>query len=206
MKILNLYAGIGGNRKLWGNTHNITAVEIDNTRAEYYQELYPKDKIIVADSHEYLLKNYMNFEFIWSSPPCPSHSDIRRCGVKAGKHESIYPDMKLYEEIILLTHFSESKWIVENVVPYYKALISPTIIIDRHYFWCNFIVKTFRSNNKENIVNIHGGSTVYDFNIKDTKINDKRKTLRNLVNPEIGKHLLDCAIEDINQPKTIWEI
>lgn len=27
MKILNLYAGIGGNRKLWGDTHDITAVE-----------------------------------------------------------------------------------------------------------------------------------------------------------------------------------
>lgn len=28
MKILNLYAGIGGNRKLWGNEHDITAVEL----------------------------------------------------------------------------------------------------------------------------------------------------------------------------------
>lgn len=25
MKILNLYAGIGGNRKLWGDDHEITA-------------------------------------------------------------------------------------------------------------------------------------------------------------------------------------
>ena len=28
LKILNLYAGIGGNRKLWGNEHDITAVEL----------------------------------------------------------------------------------------------------------------------------------------------------------------------------------
>ena len=27
MKILNLYAGIGGNRLLWGNDHDITAIE-----------------------------------------------------------------------------------------------------------------------------------------------------------------------------------
>jgi hypothetical protein len=27
MKILNLYAGIGGNRKLWGDEHEIVAVE-----------------------------------------------------------------------------------------------------------------------------------------------------------------------------------
>lgn len=26
MKILNLYAGIGGNRELWGNEHEITGV------------------------------------------------------------------------------------------------------------------------------------------------------------------------------------
>jgi DNA (cytosine-5)-methyltransferase 1 len=37
MKILNLYAGIGGNRKLWGNKHNITAVEFNNTIAEKYK-------------------------------------------------------------------------------------------------------------------------------------------------------------------------
>lgn len=29
MKILNLYAGIGGNRKKWGDDHEITAVELD---------------------------------------------------------------------------------------------------------------------------------------------------------------------------------
>ena len=27
MKILNLYSGIGGNRKLWGDEHEVTAVE-----------------------------------------------------------------------------------------------------------------------------------------------------------------------------------
>ena len=30
MKILNLYAGIGGNRKLWGDEHEITAVELNS--------------------------------------------------------------------------------------------------------------------------------------------------------------------------------
>ena len=27
-EILNLYAGIGGNRKLWGDEHEITAIEL----------------------------------------------------------------------------------------------------------------------------------------------------------------------------------
>jgi len=29
MKILNLYCGIGGNRKLWPKNANVTAIEID---------------------------------------------------------------------------------------------------------------------------------------------------------------------------------
>lgn len=29
MKILNLYAGIGGNRKLWGDEHEITDLKGD---------------------------------------------------------------------------------------------------------------------------------------------------------------------------------
>ena len=40
MKILNLYAGIGGNRKLWGNEHEITAVEINPKIAEAYKTFF----------------------------------------------------------------------------------------------------------------------------------------------------------------------
>ena len=58
MKILNLYSGIGGNRKLWGNEHEITAVELDEDIAAIYKDFYPTDKVIVADAHEYLLNNF----------------------------------------------------------------------------------------------------------------------------------------------------
>ena len=43
MKILNLYAGIGGNRKLWGDEHEITAVENNREILDYYREHYPND-------------------------------------------------------------------------------------------------------------------------------------------------------------------
>jgi len=36
MKILNLYCGVGGNRKLWGNDHDITAIEADPLIAQIY--------------------------------------------------------------------------------------------------------------------------------------------------------------------------
>ena len=77
MKILNLYAGIGGNRKLWGNDHQITSVEYDPKIAAVYADLWPQDELVVGDAHEYLRLNHEQFDFIWSSPPCQSHSSFR---------------------------------------------------------------------------------------------------------------------------------
>ena len=58
MKILNLYSGIGGNRKLWNELSNdieVTAVEYDENIAKAYQDRFPKDKVIIGDSKDYLL-------------------------------------------------------------------------------------------------------------------------------------------------------
>ena len=99
MKILNLYAGIGGNRKLWEG-HEITAVEIDEKIAAIYHDFFPEDKILITDAHQFLLDHYQEYDFIWSSPPCPTHSRIRNeAGVGRGRNKPIYPDMKLYEVI-----------------------------------------------------------------------------------------------------------
>ena len=110
MKILNLYAGIGGNRKLWGDEHEITAVEYDENIAQIYQDIFPNDNVVVADAHEYLRLNYQDYDFIWSSPPCPSHSRIRQnVGVLHLNYEALFPDLKLYQEIIFLKHHMEIK-------------------------------------------------------------------------------------------------
>ena len=69
MKILNLYAGIGGNRKLWGNEHEVTAVEYLPEIAKIYKENFPNDSVVIADAHKYLEEHYSEFDFIWSSPP-----------------------------------------------------------------------------------------------------------------------------------------
>lgn len=125
MKILNCYAGIGGNRKLWGDSHNITAVEYDPKIASIYQDLYPNDTVIVGDAHEYLLNNYQEFDFIWCSPPCPTHSIINFTLNSIGVVR--YPDMTLYQEVILLQKFFKGKYCIENVKPYYEPLIQPQI-------------------------------------------------------------------------------
>ena len=196
MKILNLYAGIGGNRKLWGDEHEVTAIEIVPEIAKIYQDNFPKDKVIVTDAHEFLLQHYKKFDFIWSSPPCPSHSDIRRCSVHKGQNKAIYPDMKLYEEIILLKHFAlkKCKWVVENVTPYYKLLIEPKKV-NRHCFWSNFIIsnKTIKSPRIHN--DIVGSKPVFGFDISNEEVEEKRKILRNMVNPELGLHIFKCAFK-----------
>ena len=103
MKILNLYAGIGGNRKLWGFEHQVTAVEIDEEIAGIYKSNFPKDKVVVGDAHEYLINHYKEFDFIWSSPPCPTHSGTNY--FLQGQGIFRYPDYRLWQEIIFLKYF-----------------------------------------------------------------------------------------------------
>ena len=107
MKILNLYACLGGNRYKWDEVADIevTAVELDEEAAKLYQERFPNDKVIVADAHQYLLDHYTEFDFIWSSPPCPSHSRVKFSQKNRKNTKPYYSDMKLYEEILFLDNF-----------------------------------------------------------------------------------------------------
>ena len=198
LKILNLYAGIGGNRKLWGDKHEVTAVEFDENIAAVYADFYPNDTVVVGDAHAYLLKHANEFDFIWLSPPCPTHSDIRRCGVHSGQYEAVYPDMTLYQEIIFLQNFFKGKFVVENVKPYYKYLIEPSVILGRHPFWTNFHVSEVDFDDKRVHNNISGNSEVYGVSLRDyNDIGDKRKMLRNMVNPSVGLYLLEMAMNAI---------
>lgn len=200
IKILNLYAGIGGNRKLWG-PQDVTAVEINPEIAKAYSDFYPDDKVIVGDAHEFLVNNYGDFDFIWASPPCPTHSTIST-GLK-GWGIVRYPDMKLYQEIILLKHFFEGKYVVENVVSYYRPLIIPEKFC-RHYFWTNFNIKNknIEDPTKGFIGNfVKSGTTevieyqrILGFDLSKYKFKNKRQVLRNCVLPELGKHIFDCAM------------
>lgn len=198
MKILNLYAGIGGNRKLWGNGHEITAVEFDENIARIYSDFFPKDKMVIADAHQYLLEHYKEFDFIWSSPPCPSHSHIRKeLGVMGGQNEAIYPDMKLYEEILFLDGYSKAKWIVENVVSWYKPLIQPQEIGD-HYYWGNFLIPPLKVPSRKHNDGMKALVDRKGFDLDKYKGVDKRKILRNCVEPEVGKHIFNYLLNPID--------
>ena len=200
MKILNLYACLGGNRYKWDEVTNVevTAVELDPVLAELYQERFPNDKVIVADAHQYLLDYYQEFDFIWTSPPCPTHSRARYWGIGANGKDPVYPDMKLYQEIIFLqTHF-KGKYVVENVTPYYEPLI-PAKKRNRHLYWTNFNLPNVLSdrdavisqgkNEIENLCTFHE----YDFR----KYKGKQrldKIARNLVDYKTGKTILETVV------------
>lgn len=189
MKILNLYAWIWGNRKLW--EWDITAVEFNPDIAKVYQDLYPNDTVIVWDAHQYLIDHYKEFDFIWSSPPCQSHSSFRHniC-VRFRGTPPKYPDMRLYEEIVFLQHYASCKWVVENVKPYYTPLI-PWKLIQRHLFWSNFDIPDFEVK-KDNIrtAQIPDLEKHHGFDLSKYKLPNKRQILRNCVYPEVGKHIL----------------
>lgn len=189
MKILNLYAGIGGNRLLWGNEHKVTAVEINPKIAKVYQDLFPNDEVIVADAHEYLLKHFKEFDFIWSSPPCQTHSRLQFTQ-KTNK----YPDMSLYQEILLLQTFYKGKFVIENVRPCYKPLIDPTFVIGRHVYWSSNKVPPIENNEKYTAVRDKSSQMMEYYNVDISKYKGYipiRACLRNMVKPEHGLYILN---------------
>jgi len=209
MKVLNLYAGIGGNRKLWTDVE-VTAVENNESIASIYQDFFPDDKVIVADAHQYLLEHFDDYDFIWSSPPCPTHSQIRYnigflANRKYRKVNAVYPDMDLYKEIIILKKWYGGKFVVENTIPYYEPLIEG-IKTGGHIWWSNFNIGEIDIGNRN-----HRGGTVESLqqrkglDLSKYDIQNKRQILRNCVEPEVGFHILECARGNYNHLKSNQE-
>lgn len=199
VRVLNLYAGIGGNRKLWPSEAKITAVEYDPRIAALYQKLNPDDLVVVGDAHQYLLDHYQEFDFIWSSPPCQTHSKMEMANRRNKKR---YADMSLYEEIIFLKSFFDGKWLVENVKPYYGALI-PGKEVGRHMYWANFDVPDYVEPKVKGFINldtlagkkvlmdwlgIHFEETIY---VKGNHC--PVQILRNCVHPNEGLKIFEAA-------------
>jgi len=199
-KILNLYACLGGNRYKWDEVAEgleITAVELDPELARLYQERFPNDQVIVADAHQYLLDHYKEFDFIWTSPPCPTHTRINISQKTRSNWKPKYPSMMLYEEILFLDNFFTGKYCVENVIPYYPPLI-PAKKRHRHLYWTNFNLPTILSNRNGNGL-IEKGTIkdLCDFHKIDISTykgtQSKTKIGRNLVDYEAGKTILETA-------------
>jgi len=216
IRVLNLYACLGGNRLLWENCE-VTAVELDQELARMYQERFPKDKVIVSDAHQYLLDHYKEFDFIWSSPPCPSHSRARYWNSSNYDTvtEPIYPEMSLYQEAIFLQHYFKGKYCVENVIPYYEPLM-PAQKRGRHLYWTNFRLP---ADLGERYIQIGAGVNEVKRLCEFHKVDfyeykgEQRidKIARNLVDYEAGKTIYNTAMNilqasDIKQNSLFGDI
>lgn len=209
MKILNLYAGLGGNIELLDeNIYDITNVELNPKIAKVLQDRKPNQKVIIADAHQYLLDHYAEYDIIWSSLPCQKHSKMN----KATRHNMIrYVDGKLFEEIIFLETYFKGKWVVENVVPYYKPYGNPTKI-GRHLFWSNFDIIQMHNPPKSpkgmmNLATVGQKKTMMDWlgihyeeNIYYDGNHCPVQILRNCVHPELGLHIISCANPIFSEP------
>lgn len=202
MRILNLYACLGGNRYKWDEVTDVevTAVEWDEELAKLYQERFPNDKVVVADAHQYLLDHYKEFDFIWSSPPCPTHSRARYWNASNydTTTKAVYPDMTLYQEILFLKHYYKGKYVVENVIPYYEPLI-PAQKRGRHLYWTNFTLPNVLSSRSDARL-VRGSKmkslcALHDYDFRKYKGEQRQlKIARNLVDYEAGKTILETAL------------
>lgn len=217
MKILNLYASVGGNRAKWGTEHKVTAVELNAKVAAIYKERYPQDTLIIGDAHEYLLKHYKEFDLIFVSRSCVTHSRARYWATGGGNpryntYEPVYPDFVLYEEIVFLQHFCKTKFVVENVVPYYASfveqrfLIKPTAKIGKHWFWANFTIAPIKGLESFHFATISELERYKGIDLSKYEKIDKRKILRDMMHPDMGLHLLNCALQETQLTIENWDV
>lgn len=173
----------------------MVAIENNPKIAQIYKDFFPQDEVIVTDAHQYLLEHFKEFDFIWSSPPCPSHSRVRK--ITEFQNKPIYPDMALYQEILFLKHYFKGKFVVENVKPYYEPLIKPQEC-GRHLFWANFKItkkefpKEKQSSSIARLIAKKKGLS------SDFEANGLRKVMlvRDAVQPELGLHIFKLAFKE----------
>lgn len=218
IKILNLYACLGGNRYKWDEVANIevTAVELDAELCFLYQKRFPNDKVICGDAHEYLLHNYQDYDFIWFSPPCPTHSKTNYFLNAQGVIR--YPDMSLYQEIILLSSFFKGTYVIENVIPFYTPLIAAKKI-DRHLFWTNFKIPSFNSylpkvsidckgkdRREKEHVTIKRYEKLHQIDISEYKGEQRKiKLLRNMIPFDLGQHIFQSYFNLITSKDVVQQ-
>ena len=214
MRILNLFAGIGGNRALWGSDHEITAIEYDPEIAGIYQKRFPDDTVHVTDAYSYFEDNFMEFDFIWASPSCLTHTNINRVLLgyaysgRTTARMFRMPDFRLWSLIAFLQNLVRAEFVVENVKPYYKPFISPTFELGRHYYWASRYIQPVSRDGRADVgkmdkmVTIEELCDIHHIDIEmfgEMNREKIHKLLRNCVKPLDGKAILDAMLSGRHQ-------
>ena len=201
IRLYNGCAGFGANTHLLDrNKYHITHVEMYEDIAIINQKLHKEDIVIIGDAYQYFQENHTNFDVAWFSPNCQSHSRM----VKATKHNvNKIPDMTgIYGLMVFLKHFYKGDWIIENVVPFYKPLVDPSLRVGRHIFWSNkelFGIEDIkRPKGFINKTTIEGANELkkwlgLDFEgyVYYKGNHCPAQTLRNCIHPLLGKQIIE---------------
>lgn len=198
LRVLNAYAGIGGNRHLWPASWKVTAVEYDERVAAEYARRYPDDVVLVEDAHAVVMERAAEFDAVWTSPPCPTHS---RLALNVAKRKGIEPtpDPRLWEEIKHLSA-NAARYVVENVHTYYVPPIAPDVVTARHYYWTSnapmFLTPANVLPVSGRMVGLTADAIAESYGLPllpPGSVADRRKAMRNAVLPHEGLEIAQAA-------------
>jgi DNA (cytosine-5)-methyltransferase 1 len=134
-KILDLFCGAGGaGYGLYEAGFDVTGVDIKP------QKRYPRNeymRFVQADAIEYALAHGWQYDAVWASPPCQSHSQITP---DKSKHVDLIPHTRFALESLGLPY------IIENVYGAKKALRNPVMLCGADFGLKVYRHRLFESN------------------------------------------------------------
>jgi len=202
VRVLDLYAGLGGTdkgiRKVAAEKNiklDYYAIEIDPAVCQAHKKNHLESNVICADVKDWLDK-VTDFDFVWASPPCQTHS-INNYSNKAIGYKTKPVDWSLWHVIDILQRAETIPFVVENVKIWYNEPFKHNFKLDRHYFWTNLQLVPFDYHKKPAKEWCH--ISVKDWQeyhqLEPATTGDKRQQLRNCVHWSIAAGIFEQFLE-----------
>ncbi len=218
IKILDLFCGIGGVAKGFqrylleqGMSFEYYAVDVDPKVLRAHKKFNPLSNTILRDAYSFTDDELLEFDFIWASPPCETHSRLNFYNWGNPKKYK-EPDMRFYELIEMLYRLN-IPFVVENVEPYYKPPIKPSVKVYRHVLWTNLSIRPFRvdlpnfSDVKDDVKSL----TKYHGVPRDVvntlgTARKARSALRDMVNPIVSYNIAKQIFPQVLEGKKFVQV